>query len=322
MKKLLILCLLLNTATFAQKKQNIYFLKNDGREVRLKDSADFIRIIQEPDSGSVHYNLYEFYPNDQKKLVGHVSKFEPRLVYEGQFVSFYPNGKKETNCTYENGKRTGLAFLYYENGRVKEMRDYPSGQKSEGFPGGEMKAEKYKVITHLDSAGKETVKDGNGYARYYDSKKEMSEEGEYSNGVKNGRWKGQIGKNFYEETYLEGTFIGGLATLADGSQVKYNDPEQLPAYANGMQEFYRYVAMNYVYPAQARIHGVRGKLILSFVVEKDGTLTDIKAVQDLGWGTGEEALRILRNSQKWVPGKQHGIPVRVAFTLPIMLNLS
>lgn len=58
--------------SFAQK-QNIYFLKNDGREVKLKDSADFIRIIQEPDSGSTNFKVLEFYPDNSRKFIGEAS---------------------------------------------------------------------------------------------------------------------------------------------------------------------------------------------------------------------------------------------------------
>jgi len=59
--------------------------------------------------------------------------------------------------------------------------------------------------------------------------------------------------------------------------------------------------------------------LISFIVETDGSLTDIKLVRDLGFGTGQEALRLLKNSPKWSPGKQDGKPVRVAYNLPIRL---
>jgi len=57
------------------------------------------------------------------------------------------------------------------------------------------------------------------------------------------------------------------------------------------------------------------------VVERDGSLSDMKVVKDLKYGTGEAAIRVLQSSSKWSPGIQNGRPVRVAYTLPIRLNL-
>ena len=72
----------------------------------------------------------------------------------------------------------------------------------------------------------------------------------------------------------------------------------------------------------AREQGVSGKVIMQFVVERDGSLTDIKVLRDLGLGTGEEAVRLLKSMPKWKPGIQNGRPVRVAYTLPFSLNLA
>ncbi len=94
----------------------------------------------------------------------------------------------------------------------------------------------------------------------------------------------------------------------------------MPEFNGGINAFYQYVSKNYIYPAEAKKNGVSGRLILSFVVEKDGSLTDIKTIRDMGMGTGEEAVRMLRDSPKWKPGIQNGEPVRVMYTIPIMLN--
>lgn len=97
--------------------------------------------------------------------------------------------------------------------------------------------------------------------------------------------------------------------------------EVLPSPPGGMKAFMEYIGRNYDYPQQAIEAGVNGKLAVSFVVEKDGSLTDMKLIEDLGYGTGDAALRVLRDGQKWLPGIQNGRPVRVAYTLPIRLNL-
>ena len=94
-----------------------------------------------------------------------------------------------------------------------------------------------------------------------------------------------------------------------------------PSFPGGMRAFLNYVAENYQFPPAAKEQGVNGKVILNFIVEKDGTLSNIKIVRDLGFGTGPEAVRILEKSPVWKPGIQNGRPVRVSYSLPINLQI-
>mgnify|MGYP003411423114 CR=1 FL=1 len=66
--------------------------------------------------------------------------------------------------------------------------------------------------------------------------------------------------------------------------------------------------------------GLKGKVFVSFVVEKDGSLTDIKVIRDIGYGTGKEAIRVLKQCPKWNPGEQNGKKVRVLYSLPINIQ--
>ncbi|GAA4783852.1 energy transducer TonB [Olivibacter ginsenosidimutans] len=97
--------------------------------------------------------------------------------------------------------------------------------------------------------------------------------------------------------------------------------EVQPTFPGGMQAFYKWVSQNYRYPEMAKEQGVNGSIHVSFVVERDGSLTDIKVIRDLKYGTGDEAVRMLKSSPKWKPGIQNGRPVRVSYSLPIKLNL-
>lgn len=89
----------------------------------------------------------------------------------------------------------------------------------------------------------------------------------------------------------------------------------------GMDAFLKYVAKNLKYPAQARRMGIEGKVFVQFVVDKDGSITDIKVVKGIGGGCDEEAVRVLENAPKWKPGKQRGRPVRQRIVLPISFKL-
>ena len=86
-------------------------------------------------------------------------------------------------------------------------------------------------------------------------------------------------------------------------------------YPGGMGKFSEFISKNYKAPDE----DVKGKVIVQFVVEKDGSLTDIKVMRDLGYGTGAEAIRVLKKMPKWKPGIQNGRPVRSLFSLPISL---
>lgn len=86
-----------------------------------------------------------------------------------------------------------------------------------------------------------------------------------------------------------------------------------------------FIYKNVKYPAIARENGIQGRVVIQFVVEKDGTITDARIVRDIGAGCGEEALRVVNSMnsmpRKWSPGKQRGQPVRVQFTLPVSFQL-
>lgn len=93
--------------------------------------------------------------------------------------------------------------------------------------------------------------------------------------------------------------------------------EVKPEFPGGMAKFYKYVGDNYRAPEE---EGLKGKVYVTFVVEKDGSLTDIKVLRDIGYGTGKEAIRVLSKCPRWNPGIQNGKPVRVLYSLPIQIQ--
>jgi periplasmic protein TonB len=98
--------------------------------------------------------------------------------------------------------------------------------------------------------------------------------------------------------------------------------EETAAPIGGMSAFYEYVGKKIKYPAQARRMNIEGRVFVEFVIEKDGSITDVKSIKGIGAGCDEEAERILKSAPKWKPGKQRGKPVRQKMVLPIMFKLS
>lgn len=97
--------------------------------------------------------------------------------------------------------------------------------------------------------------------------------------------------------------------------------EEKPEPTGGYSSFYEYVSKNLHYPGRARQLGIEGRVFIQFVVEKDGSLTDIQVVKGIGGGCDEEAVRVISQAPKWNPGKQRGRPVRVRMILPVVFKL-
>jgi len=93
-----------------------------------------------------------------------------------------------------------------------------------------------------------------------------------------------------------------------------------PEPPGGMKAFIEWVGRTYVYPQSAIDNGAQGLVEVSFVVERDGSLTDIQVKRDFGYGTGPAAVAVLKKAKNWKPGVQNGRKVRVSYTLPIRLN--
>ena len=98
--------------------------------------------------------------------------------------------------------------------------------------------------------------------------------------------------------------------------------EHQPDFPGGMAAFYKFIQKKMKYPSQARKMGIEGKVFVQFVVDKDGSLTDINVIRGIGAGCDEEAIRVLKMAPKWNAGKQRGVPVKVRMTLPITFKLN
>ncbi|MGB4400957.1 MAG: energy transducer TonB, partial [Daejeonella sp.] len=102
----------------------------------------------------------------------------------------------------------------------------------------------------------------------------------------------------------------------------FSTAEVLPEFEGGMAGWGKYLSENLKYPEQAKKDSISGRVIVGFVVEKDGSLSDIKVLRGIGGGADEEAVRVLKNSPNWKPGKiLDGNVVRVAYTMPIFFKL-
>jgi protein TonB len=97
--------------------------------------------------------------------------------------------------------------------------------------------------------------------------------------------------------------------------------EQMPSFPGGDAELMKFLHDHMKYPAVAEENGIQGRVICTFVVERDGSITDVKVIKSVDPSLDKEAIRVLKSMPKWIPGKQNGSAVRVKYTVPVTFRL-
>ena len=115
--------------------------------------------------------------------------------------------------------------------------------------------------------------------------------------------------------------------MTSTAQTKKNDMlfsvvEVMPQYPGGQIAMMKYIMENMKYPEQAMKEGIQGRVAVRFIVEKDGSISDVKPVLSVHPLLNKEAVRVVKSMPKWSPGKQNGKPVRVQLIVPIMFKLN
>jgi len=109
---------------------------------------------------------------------------------------------------------------------------------------------------------------------------------------------------------------------ANDNRISEKTNVKQPQFPGGIEKFYMFVGQNFRMPEEFSKQKLEGKLFVEFMVEKDGSLSEFKIVKDLGYGVGDEAVRVLKLSPKWIPATENGQAVRILYSLPITLQAS
>ena len=115
----------------------------------------------------------------------------------------------------------------------------------------------------------------------------------------------------------------GIKTISFGNteEKTFDVVEQMPEFPGGSSKLLEYLAKNIRYPAEAEEAGAVGRVIVSFVVEKDGSISDAKTVKAIHPALDAEALRVINGMPKWIPGKKNGEATRVKYVVPVTFHL-
>lgn len=114
--------------------------------------------------------------------------------------------------------------------------------------------------------------------------------------------------------------IGEPAEVGDETPI-FTVVENMPEYPGGMDAMYAYLGENIQYPDSAKMNNISGKVYVTFVIEKDGSVTNVVVLRGIGGGCDKEAMRVVSEMPNWKPGKQRGQEVRVQYNLPIKFTL-
>ncbi|MDB5131140.1 MAG: hypothetical protein JWR02_889 [Mucilaginibacter sp.] len=314
------LSLLFCNAADAQKNNKaVYYVMQSGALASSTANADFMLVISPPDSaaGSKLFVVREFYPNGKIRLIGtSLTKTYESLKLQGVQITFFPTGHHMRVENFKNGKAYGNIVNYYPNGKLYSIKSY-------------MNDHKIFLKQCNDSMGKVLAENGNGkWLEFLDETfKNTYSEGEVRDGLAEGKWRDKTATGDFMYVYRNGemvsssnTYLRGIYTPGDTTGFK---PLQgVPNFPGGVEEFGRFLAYNIRYPVVARENNIQGRIIISFVVEIDGSLTEMKIVKGIGGGCDEEALRVMRSSPKWMPAIQDGKAVRMPYSVPIAFTLS
>lgn len=311
---LAILFLFIPKLAIAQLSDNDKLIYLDSTQTEVyNENYKYYRVIKDSKLKKEIYTVYDYYKSGAVKTKGTSSSGE-KLIKEGQFVSYYENGNKKSITNYTKENPNGIAFKWHDNGNKKENGEYILEDKNT------KSKSRYKVNQFWDNNGEQKVTDGNG--DYEEVGENTFSSGKIKDGYKDGIWKGHDKKFNYTftETYENQKLVSGVSLDKENISHNYSESEIKPEYNKGINNFYSYIAKNFKMPNLPK--GFEGKVIVSFVVDKDGTIIEPKILKSFGYGVDEEAIRVVLNSKKWTPATIRGIKVRCSYALPISIKSS
>jgi len=308
-KLITVLLLLVSTLCIAQTSANDkkIYLDSTWNETSQKNSK-YYRIVKDYYLDKNLYVINDYYETGVLQMEG-FSKTKDGFIKEGKFVFYFRNGNKKELIHYQKFQPIGFCAQWYEDGSKKLEGQYVEEEKP--------LINVLRVDRFWNSKGIQTVVDGNG--DFEENSEFFYASGKVKDGFKDGFWEGSDKKMEYtfSETYGETKLISGVTTDKFGQLHSYTELEIRPLPEKGMEGFYKYIGRNFVCP---KVEGLHGKIYIKFVIEKDGSVNDIKVLRDIGYGTGAEAVRVLQGCENWIPGLQRGIKVRCTFSLPISVQ--
>jgi TonB family protein len=354
MRKYLISILLISLAINlkGQIVDTLYY--NTNWQLVALGSGDFYRVAKIDTSRMVFVGEVKDYLHSGELVLE--GFYDKNGLKEGEFKRYYNNEKIYSVGEYRQGRLGGVWSYFDEDGSLYEkvvfndtdfyIEDYFDKNGNHLVENGTGKWEKvfrdrlgYLILTAFFENGERvniwTVKDETGEIVV----KEIYKEGRMKKGIATGN----PSKRYNESKFRHNLFYPGSFENVEGFKVgactKVDYPyiaglpgkpyeaifqivEKNATYPGGVPAFYNTLQKTMTYPVQAQRMGLEGKVFVEFVIDEEGNITDVQVLRGIGGGCDEEAVRVIKNSGKWIPGEQRGQKVRQRMVLPITFSLN
>lgn len=308
--------IIIKTANAQKPDTILLYMTNNDEIVTNIDSADYyLQIIpgSKNTKNATPNKITEFYTNREPKLDGMANVYlygkTIKLTFLGLREDFFTTGKIKTIANYENG-RVYDEKLYYPNGQLYAIEDLSGSSVP-------------LLIECHDTTGKVLAQKGNGkWIKFDNDFKSETQDGFVKDSVQEGEWREFVG-DLAKYTII---YKHGIAVSSDDPNWSANTVfaavEVEPHFKSGAAGFNAYLAKAVKYPTVDRDNGTQGKVIVTFVVEKNGTLSTVKALRGPDKSMMDAVVQAIEQSPPWVPGIQNGRPVRVQFTISFAFSVA
>jgi TonB family protein len=304
------------------------------------------------------FKVRDYYPNGKLKMVATSLNDKIPLSFDGTITNYFPNGKRQSTLEYINGNLSGIITTYYPNGELfTTLKVKEDGQSNDSlgrvlyvsdkgriifdndfkdileecdtyYPKGELlttsQLQEYNQVSLIecrDSTGNILAVNGTGHLIVFDDDfKKTVGEGDIKDGIKDGEWHGLIADSGrYVSIFRRGVFKSGTSYMKSGKQYTFNKVVVEPEFEGGMPYLYIYLTQKQIYPEYAKEHNINGTVRVNFIIEKDGSVTNVKLADTESPipSLEGEAIRLINAMPAWKPGKIYGIPMRFPYTIPV-----
>jgi TonB family protein len=232
---------------------------------------------------------------------------------DGDYETLYPNGVLQTRGVREKGRSVGREENFYAGGNPRSVLEY--GEDS--FEGA--------MLQYWDSNGKQLIKNGSGFCScVFDeiSPDSLVQTGRLINSKRDSTWIGtQDTRRRFIEEWDNGNLVKGKSFGEDGEVYEYTIAREMAVPSGGLSDLYRFIGDNLKYPMNARRRGIQGTVLVSFIIKKDGSISNVEIIKGISEECDAEALRVIRILRKWVPAVERGKKVKSKYVLPIKFKL-
>lgn len=287
----------------------------------LFERADTLLDFKDTYSNGQLFRQGTMYFKKTPKTSGTTGKAESSLntVLHGPVEQYYPNGQKELQGFYNKNLFNGEMTVWYRNGQEKllVLAENSSGinTRSRGWS--------FNLRAFNDSLGNSLVKEGNGLYLYSESG-QLLDSGLVKDGVKEGWWTSKYPEYgiIYKEYFEAGEFDHGIKIKSDGSRRKFTKADEEKDFLNFQLFLIQYVNKTFKYPEEARQRRIQGRVFVSFVIEIDGTITNVEVARGVHPLLDNEAVRVINAMGKLDPEMiLSPRPGRMSFTVPMSAKL-